>query len=170
MSVFQDLINSGIQPPEQRDLRIENLKRIETITGRPIVVYAADWTTPLKQSTDNFIRYVSLDHNDALPFKELIDPLQGNKLDVLVHSPGGLAEAAERVVKLLRGRFADVRFIVPHSSLSAATMLCCSGNAISMNEVSALGPIDPQINGIPARAIKKGFERVRRAIGKTPGG
>jgi hypothetical protein len=90
-------------------------------------------------------------------------------LDVLIHSPGGLGEAAERLVKLLRGGFQNVRFIVPHSAMSAATMLCFSGDTIAMNEASVLGPIDPQVSGVPARAIKKGFERVKKAVGKAPG-
>jgi len=48
-------------------------------------------------------------------------------------------------------------------------MLCFSGNSIAMGEASALGPIDPQVGGVPARAIKKGFDRVKKAVGKTPG-
>lgn len=134
-----------------------------------MIVYAADWLTPIKQRTEGFASHVSLDHNDILPIRELISPFNYGNLDVLIHSPGGLAEAAERIVKLLRGRFVLVRFFVPHSAMSAATMLCFSGNEIAMSETSALGPIDPQVNGIPARAIKKGFDRVRKAVGKTPG-
>lgn len=171
MSTFQQLVDNQEQqqPLAQRDARIDNYRRIEALTRRPLIIYAADWLTPLKQQSQNFSAYISLDYNDVLPFKELISSIEGPALDVLIHSPGGLGEAAERLVKLLRGRFADVRFIVPHSSMSAATMLCFSGNSIAMNEASALGPIDPQVGGVPARAIKKGFERVRKAVGKTPG-
>lgn len=171
MSTFQQLVDNPEQqqPLAQRDARLDNYRRIEALTGRPLVVYAADWLTPNKQQTQNFSAYVGLDYNDVLPFKELISSTESPALDVVIHSPGGLGEAAERLVKLLRGRFNDVRFIVPHSSLSAATMLCFSGNSIAMNEASALGPIDPQVGGVPARAIKKGFDRVKKAVGKTPG-
>ncbi|SRR6266849_2807474 len=171
MSIFQQLVDNPEQQqlPAQRDARLEVYRRIEALTGRPLVIYAADWLTPHKQQSQNFSAYVSLDYNDVLPFKELISPLEGPTLDVLIHSPGGLGEAAERLVRLLRGRFRDVRFIVPHSSMSAATMLCFSGNVIAMGEASALGPIDPQVGGVPARAIKKGFDRVKKAVGKTPG-
>lgn len=170
MSTFQGLIDKQVQLPEQREARLEAYRRIEALTGRPLIIYAADWLTPIKQQTRDFSRYVSLDYNDVLPFKELISSVVGSELDVLLHSPGGLGEAAERLVDLLRGRFKDVRFVVPHSSMSAATMLCFSGNNIAMDEGSALGPIDPQVGGVPARAIKKGFERVKKSIGKTPGG
>jgi len=170
MSTFQQLIDDQVSPSDQRDLRFQNIRRIEELTGRPLVVYTADWLTPVKQQTESFARYVSLDNNDVLPFRDLISSIETQELDVLLHSPGGLGEAAERIVNLLRGRFKDVRFIVPHSAMSAATMLAFSGNAIGMGETSALGPIDPQVGGVPARAIKKGFERVKKAIGKTPGG
>src|SRR2546427_4457267 len=106
MSIFQQLVdNSGQQQlPAQRDARLEAYRQIEALTGRPLVIYAADWLTPLKQQTQNFSAYVSLDHNDVLPFKELISSIEGSALDVLIHSPGGLGEAAERLSKLLRGR------------------------------------------------------------------
>jgi Serine dehydrogenase proteinase len=65
---------------------------------------------------------------------------------VLVHSPGGLAEAAESIVKILRHKFSDVRFIVPNIAKSAATMLVLSGNSVAMDELSELGPTDPQFS------------------------
>lgn len=170
MSTFQLLVDNQTELPQQQQLRFENIRRIEALTGRPLIVCAADWLSPIKTSTPNFSQYVSLDNNDVLPIRELISSTEASALDVLVHSPGGLGEAAERVVNLLRGRFNDIRFIVPHSAMSAATMLCFAGNCIAMGEVSVLGPIDPQVGGVPARAIKKGFERVKKAVGKTPGG
>jgi len=87
---------------------------------------------------------------------------------VLVHSPGGSPEATERIVSILRNRFeADVQFLVPHSAYSAATMLALSGNQIIMHPSATLGPIDPQVNGIPARSIRRGFEKVRELLEKS---
>ena len=40
-------------------------------------------------------------------------------------------------------------------------MLALSGDTITVHPSASLGPIDPQIGGIPARSIKRGFERVR---------
>ena len=47
-------------------------------------------------------------------------------------------------------------------------MLALSGDTITLHPSATLGPIDPQINGIPARSIKRGFERVKEII-KTEG-
>src|SRR5258706_219264 len=85
--------------------------------------------------------------------------------DVLIHSPGGSPEATERIVALLRSRFrADVQFLVPHSAYSAATMLVLSGNQIILHPSATLGPIDPQVNGLPARSIRRGFDKIRELL------
>ena len=43
-------------------------------------------------------------------------------------------------------------------------MLALSGNEIILHPSATLGPIDPQINGIPARSIKRGFENAKKSI------
>ena len=85
-------------------------------------------------------------------------------VDILIHSPGGRPDATERIVGLLRGKFREVHFLIPHSAYSAATMLALSGDSITLHPSATLGPIDPQINGTPARSIKRGFEKAKRQI------
>lgn len=83
---------------------------------------------------------------------------------MLIVSNGGSAEAAERIVRLLRERFNTVRFILPANAFSAATLICFSGDEIIMDSRATLGPIDPQINGVPARAILRAFENVEKRL------
>jgi hypothetical protein len=85
-------------------------------------------------------------------------------VDVLIHSPGGSPDATERIVNILRNRFKEVHFLIPHSAYSAATMLALSGDSVTLHPSATLGPIDPQLNGTPARSIKRGFEKVRDII------
>ncbi|MBI4572548.1 MAG: hypothetical protein HY713_04580 [candidate division NC10 bacterium] len=89
-------------------------------------------------------------------------------LDIFIHSPGGLPDAAASIVELLRERFAHIGFIVPFFAKSAATMLVLSGNQVLMTPAAELGPIDPQMpvvlpNGVvmfsPAYALKEQYER-----------
>lgn len=116
----------------------------------------------MPQGTPNFI-----DLDDVGGFTDLINSVKGNSsVDVLLHSPGGRPDATERVVGVLRGKFREVNFLIPHSAYSAATMLALSGNSIILHPSATLGPIDPQINGIPARSIKKGFEKAKEQISK----
>ena len=87
-------------------------------------------------------------------------------MDLIVHSPGGSAEATASIVRYLRKQFSEVRVIVPHAAMSAATMLALSADVIVMGKQSQLGPIDPQLvtpqGPIPARAILDQFERAKK--------
>ncbi len=88
---------------------------------------------------------ISINAEDMQGFMECIHGLKGEGCWILiVHSPGGSAEATEAIVNYVRSKFSNVRVFVPHAAMSAATMLACSGNSIVMGKHSFLGPIDPQ--------------------------
>jgi hypothetical protein len=67
------------------------------------------------------------------------------RLVFFLNSPGGSAEAAEKMVEVLRHHYREVYFVVPDYALSAGTILCMSGDRIYMDYSSSLGPIDPQV-------------------------
>lgn len=95
-------------------------------------------------------------------------------LDLIVHSPGGIPDAAEAIVNYLRSKFSDIRVIIPQAAMSAATMLACAANAIVMGKHSSLGPIDPQFifntptgtSALPAQAILDQFELAKEECAK----
>ena len=97
---------------------------------------------------------------------EAVHGLTGRDLDLIIHSPGGSAEAAEAIVLYLRSKFDHVRVFVPHMAMSAATMLACAADQIVMGNHSFIGPIDPQlqlqtplgIRIVAAQAIIQQFE------------
>jgi membrane-bound ClpP family serine protease len=47
----------------------------------------------------------------------------------------------------------DIRAFVPQIAMSAGTIIACACKEIYMGKHSNLGPVDPQINGIPAYAV-----------------
>lgn len=68
-------------------------------------------------------------------------------LDLIVNSPGGSGEAADKVLHVCRqfcpkGR---LRLIVPHFAKSAATMLVFGVDEVVMGPYSELGPTDAQV-------------------------
>jgi hypothetical protein len=86
-------------------------------------------------------------------------------LDLLLHTPGGEAAATESLVDYLRSMFGtDVRAIVPQLAMSAGTMVALSCKEIVMGKHSSLGPIDPQIMGVPAHGVIEEFEKATEAI------
>jgi hypothetical protein len=70
----------------------------------------------------------------------------GEKLELLIYSPGGHPEIAFQMMKFLRGRFKTVNVIVPLGAKSAATLMCLGADKIFMGELAELGPIDIQID------------------------
>lgn len=97
-------------------------------------------------------------------------------VDLVIHSPGGTAEAAEAIVEYLRGRFPGLRIIVPVAAMSAATMMAMGADEIVMAAHSQLGPIDPQLTiatpegprFAPAEAIREQFERAKEDLAQHP--
>ena len=132
---------------------------IRSIRKRPLLVYASNFIGQPSAPVD-----IALDAVEG--FIDLVESLKPEEksADVILHSPGGSPDATERIVSVLRNRLDEVHFLVPHSAYSAATMLALSGNSITMHKNATLGPIDPQIDGVPAGAIKRGFENVEEKL------
>lgn len=139
------------------------------VTGRPLVIYASACTTSGKQYSP---QHLQIDPSDKVGFHDILEQLDGPNVDVLIHSPGGYAEAAETLVEEIRQKFSHVRFIVPYLAKSAATMMVMSGEEILLDEGAELGPIDPQMltqNGVvPAEAIKEQFQKAAAEIQQDP--
>jgi membrane-bound ClpP family serine protease len=62
----------------------------------------------------------------------------------------------------------DIRAIVPQIAMSAGTMIACSCKEILMGTHSNLGPIDPQLNGVPAYGVIEEFNRAMREVKTDP--
>ena len=107
---------------------------------------------------------VYIEDGDISPFGDLIHSTPQNDVDVLLVSNGGLPEATERIVRLLRGTFETVRFLIPANAYSAATLMCFAGDEIVIDRSGTLGPIDPQYRGIPVRTILRGFANAEERL------
>lgn len=170
MSTFQDQLDSIRDLRQHQQARVETLKEIEALTHRPLIVYAAN------TRRGGFNVPNSIDDSDITGLSDLIEPIAGPDLDVLLHSPGGSAEATERIVNLLRARFSSIRFLIPNAAYSAATMLALSGDVILMDDRSTLGPIDPQLimatpqgyAAVPVDDILSAFEKVKELLTAEP--
>jgi len=84
------------------------------------------------------------------PFRDFIErrrETEGSKerLVVIINTPGGSAEAVEKIVEIIRFHYGEVFFVVPDMALSAGTILCMSGDRLFMDYSSSVGPIDPQV-------------------------
>ena len=75
-------------------------------------------------------------------------------LDLFLHTPGGSGAATASLVDYLKQMFGkDIRAFIPQIAMSAGTIIACACKEIYMGKHSNIGPVDPQINGIPAQAV-----------------
>lgn len=151
--------------------RKDKLRAVEQYTNRPLLVYAVDF---LNQQKVNACRGdVSIDLSDIQGFREVLKNIDSEKVDILLHSPGGSPDAAESIVQILRDNFKEIRFLIPLVAKSAATMITLSGDEILMPPAAELGPIDPQFSVpdgaggrvlTPAQALIDQFEKAKTDI------
>src|SRR6202158_1281215 len=79
-------------------------------------------------------------------------------LDIVLHTPGGLAVAALQIARAIRDHKAKVTVFVPHYAMSGGTLIALAADEIVMCSHSVLGPIDPQIGQSPAASLIKVVE------------
>jgi len=89
---------------------------------------------------------------------------------LILYSSGGSIASAYLIGKLCRenanGKFVTV---VPRQAKSAATLLCCAADEIHLGSMSELGPIDPQIDKLPALGLKNSVEHIAQLVTQYPG-
>jgi len=156
-------------------VRRRYLSELAAHTKRSCIVYeTAGFAPPLGATPDSL--QISMDP-DVGAFMETVHGLPKDvPLDLILHSPGGTAEAAESIVEYLRGRFPGLRVIVPVAAMSAATMMAMAADEIVLGAHSQLGPIDPQLTiqtpegprTAPAAAIRQQFQEASDDLAKHP--
>jgi len=145
-------------------VRRRYLSELNQVTGRNVIAYYSGWlSNPAAFGID-------VNDEDKAAFMMAIHGLDKSKgLDLILHTPGGGIAAAESLVDYLRRVFGgDIRAIIPHLAMSAGTMIACTCKSIVMGKQSNLGPIDPQLGGLPAAAVKKEIERALAEIKADP--
>lgn len=145
-------------------VRRKYLKQLAEKTGRNVIAYYSGW-----QSKPN-IAGTEIRDEDRDGFMRAVHELECKKgLDLILHTPGGSIAATQSIILYLREKFGrDIRAIVPHTSMSGGTIMACAAREIVMARHSSIGPIDPQIRGIPAKGVLQEFERAYKEIQVEP--
>ncbi|MBA7531478.1 hypothetical protein ES705_23691 [subsurface metagenome] len=146
-------------------IRRKYLKLLNEHTKRDVILYASRWT---QQSGEIPPGLLGIREDDIQGLMEVTHKLKNNKLDLIIHSPGGSPETTEMMVKYIREKYSSIRAIIPQGAMSAATILACCADEIIMGKHSYLGPIDPQmiyttrsggVQSSPAQAILDQFSK-----------
>jgi len=107
------------------------------------------------------LRYIDL--NDAEDVLDAIRRTPPNMpLDLVLHTPGGLVLPALQIARAIKAHKGRKTVYVPHYAMSGGTLIALAADEIVLNRHAVLGPIDPQIGGLPAASI------LRVAKAKSP--
>lgn len=98
-----------------------------------------------------------------------LNPDQQKDVVLFLLSPGGAGESAYQISKLCKS-FAKSSFkvIVPRFAKSAATLLAIGADEIHMGPLGQLGPIDPQIGGLPALGVSRALMTIASVAAQYP--
>jgi len=165
MGLFSEYLDMNLDFQQLQAERQKQLRRIIDKRKRDVLVYASNLIGP--------VQLVGINYPDLVRIKDQLSNLRGDKLDLILETPGGAGEVAEDMVKLLRQKYAEVAIIVPGTAKSAGTIIAMSGDEILMNPSSSLGPIDAQISWqgkhFSAEALLAGIEAIKAEVEKSKG-
>ncbi|MFL6764189.1 MAG: SDH family Clp fold serine proteinase [Sphingomicrobium sp.] len=131
---------------KDRYLRQLLIRDIEKLTQRRLVVYFANRFDPASQ----------IDASDPAYFVEVLSDVQtGEPVDLMIETNGGMTDATEAIVAILRDRLPNFRAVVVNAAKSNGTLIALAAQSILMGSASELGPIDPAINDIPCTILAK---------------
>ena len=145
---LQDELNR-IEPDKRGDHVAERLresaKLISQHCGRNVLYYASSFLQ--KPHVPGL--FTSLNMEDINGFMAGIHGHDFSKgLLLVLHTPGGMAEAAQTVVDYLRSKFADIDVLIPTYAMSAGTMIALACDKIIMGRQSQLGPTLSLLSGV----------------------
>ena len=164
MGIYADYLNQNLDGNQLIQERKRQLKRISELRDNRAILVFASALSKAKAP-------ITIDYDDIVPINDQISNLTGNRIDIILETPGGYAEITEQIVEYIRGKFSDVAFIIPGAAMSAGTIMAMAGDDILMSPLSSLGPIDAQIlqqgKRFSADAFLEGLNKIKKEVTDT---
>jgi ClpP class serine protease len=140
--------------------RIRTLEKLEKARGSRVVMLVH------RQETMAFfgfpvLRFITIEDSEQV-VRALRMTAPRMPIDLVLHTPGGMQLAALQIAHAMRHREGKVSVIVPHYAMSGGTLIALAADEILMDQHAVLGPIDPQINNLPAASIIEATEQKKR--------
>ncbi len=175
MPSWSDLQNdlNRIEPDRRGDhiaqALVESVAAVAKRYDRNVLYYASSFLQ--KPQVPGL--FTSINMEDINGFMAGVHGHDFNKgLLLILHTPGGMAEAAQTVVDYLRSKFAAIDILVPTYAMSAGTMIALGCDRIVMGRQSQLGPTDPQLivgnRPFSAHSIVEQFKEAKGDISGDP--
>lgn len=104
------------------------------------------------------MRYIDIQDSEEL-IRAIHDTDPATPIDIVLHTPGGLALPALQIARALARHPATVTAFVPHYAMSGGTLIALAADRIVMGEDAVLGPVDPQVGDYPAASVLRAVAR-----------
>ncbi len=155
------LIIIAIQPVIRQRLlenaRMKLIAEIEKQRGSRVILLVH------RQETMSFLGFPIMRFIDIHDSEEVLRAIHMTDddmpIDIVVHTPGGLAIAATQIARALSRHKGKVTVFVPHYAMSGGTLIALSADEIVMCEHAVLGPLDPQLGQFPAVSVLNVIQR-----------
>jgi ClpP class serine protease len=135
----------------QAELRAQLIAKLEQARGtRVLAIVNRDErrTMPMR---------LGREHIELDTAEQLLSVIRGIKpdqpVDIVLHTPGGEVTAALQIANALKAHRGRKTAFIPYYAFSAGTLIALTTDEIVMGPQAVLGPIDPQIRGIPAASL-----------------
>lgn len=137
------------------------LRRISKLRGSQVI------TLIHRQETIAFFgipisRFIDIDDSEEVLRAIRMAPRDA-PIDLIVHTPGGIALAATQIALALNSHPGKKTVIIPHYAMSGGTLIALAADEIIMDPYAVLGPVDPQFvegnESYPAASLLKVLER-----------
>ncbi len=89
-------------------------------------------------------RYIDIDDSEEVLRAIRLTP-DDTPIDLIIHTPGGIALAATQIAFALDAHPARKTVIIPHYAMSGGTLIALAADEIMMDPHAVLGPVDPQL-------------------------
>ena len=137
--------------------RVKLMRKIEQTRGSRLIAMVHRQET---MSVLGFpvMRFINIeDSEEILRAIKLTDPHM--PIDLILHTPGGLALAAKQIAMGLKRHAGKVTVFVPHYAMSGGTLIALAADEIVMDPNAVLGPVDPQLGQYPAASVLAAIEK-----------
>lgn len=160
---FKAIVDELNKVQNGRERRVQIIEELERLLDGKFIIYISSFKHP----------FANINRDDIIPLEDILKSVgYSDKLFLLLDSPGGDPDAAEKIIKMCRNYCKEFNVIVPNCAKSAATLISLGADNIYMGHLSELGPIDPQItyklpNGQyvthPAQSIIDSFNKIEKS-------
>ena len=130
LNKFESLPSDGARSEFVRSELLKHLRDISRLRGNSHVIFYGSAFLQKPQAPADRLQ---ITHEDVNAFMSVMHGMTWSKnLTLLLHTPGGVTNAAETLVAYLRSKFTDIEVIIPTYAMSAGTMISLAANRIVM--------------------------------------